>query len=314
MLVVATLALAAASVWAGAAPAAGLFSDTDVKNPTLKVNGKGIALVTYQTQAGATRHVLVSGAVNAVPHPDAQNPSLKQQAFTFDYSGGWKSQKNAKYWQTLKDTCKPYDGPALPLLVVACKAADGSYWSLQSWQRNLPMRGFDPWTAKQKAFELWVAHWTGPLPELEIYRQWTYGGQQQGFFGRLLYQAQPVFGTRSPSASVQDPWARNITIDVLDSDYGPGWRHDTQINTHPVNGGFCYSFVPQVPPKGYPSDQPNGNGLGTRWRVLVSGPGVTPIITWEGDKLGPFDAAKAAETQKAFDSILGGDQHCSKER
>ncbi len=53
---------------------------------------------------------------------------------------------NPNYWRTFRDACRPYDGPALPLLITACKAPDGTYWALQAWQRNLPMRGFEPWT------------------------------------------------------------------------------------------------------------------------------------------------------------------------
>src|SRR5438045_1946969 len=101
MLLLATLvAVVASSVAAGAPSAASVFADVDVKNASLQVNAKGIALVTYQTQAGATRRVLAFGAVNAIPHPDPQNPSLRQQAFTVDYSGGWKSQHNANFWRT----------------------------------------------------------------------------------------------------------------------------------------------------------------------------------------------------------------------
>jgi hypothetical protein len=176
------------------------------------------------------------------------------------------------------------------------------------------MRGFDPWTDEQKAFELHLSHWSGPLPVLEIHQNWTYGGAQQGFFGRLMYQDQPVYGTRSPSASVSDSWARNIYIDAYNSDYGSGWRHDTAINTHPVNGGFCYTFVPQAPPRGYPSAAPHGNGLGERYRISVMGPGVTPIVQWEGSRLGSFDSARHAQMRGRFDEILGGDKHCAPER
>jgi hypothetical protein len=61
-----------------------------------------------------------------------------------------------------------------------------------------------------------------------------------------------VYGTRTASGRILDAFARNISIDTYDSDYGPGWRHDTAIATHLGNGGFCYSFVPQAPPPGYP--------------------------------------------------------------
>lgn len=304
-------ALTAAICIPAAATASAIFGDLNVTGISLKVNTKGMALVTYKTEAGAIRHVLVWGAASAVPNPTA---APQQQKFQMDYSGGWKSQKNAKFWSTFKNACTKYDGPALPFLVTACKAPDGSYWALQAWQRNLPMRGFDPWTAKQKGVELHVSHWSGPLPELEIYQAYTYGNANQGFFGRLMYDGDPVYGTRSPSATVADPWARNIYIDVFNSDYGPGWKHDTAINTHPGNGAFCYTFTPQAPPKGYPSDKPNGNGLGERYRISVMGPGVTPIIQWEGAKLGPRSQAAQSAAQDRFDAILGGDSHCAAER
>jgi hypothetical protein len=305
--VVALTALTAAT-----ARSSTLLGDRNVQNATLAVNRDGTALVSYTTPAGLKRHVLAWGAINALPHPS--DSATQQVAFTFDYSGGWKTHHNGKYWQTFKNACKPYTGPALPFYVAGCTASDGSYWALQSWQRNLPMRGFDPWTDAQKAVELHLSHWTGDLPVLEIHQHWTYSAAQQGFFGRLMYQGQPVYGTRSPSASVVDPWARNIYIDAYNSDYGPGWRHDTAINTHPGNGGFCYTFVPQAPPSGYPSAQPHGNGLGEQYRISVMGPGVTPIVQWVGSRLGAYDAARNATATEAFDEILGGDRHCAPER
>jgi hypothetical protein len=293
------------------AQASNILGDRSVAGPTIEVSAKGMALVQYTTAAGLPRHVLVWGAVNAVPNPTAD---AKQQAFQFDYSGGWKSQKNASYWKTFKDGCAPYDGPSLPYLVAGCKAPDGSYWALQEWQRNLPMRGFDPWTDQQKAVELHVSHWTGDLPVLEIYQHWTYGDRQQGFFGRLTYEGQPVFGTRSSSSAVSDPFARNVYIDTFDSDYGPGWLHDTAISTHAGDGGFCYTFVPQAPPAGYPSTRPHGNGLGEQYRVSVMGPGVTPIVQWVGSRLTQLDPAAEADATQHFDAILGGDKHCAPER
>jgi hypothetical protein len=306
------VALSFALCLPGTALTSTVLGDRDVQSPTIEVNASGIALIEYTTRAGLRRHVLAWGAINAMPHP--VDPPVAQARFTFDYSGGWKSRKNARYWQTFKNACKPYDGPALPFFVAGCKAPDGSYWSLQSWQRNLPMRGFDPWTDEQKGFELHLSHWSGPLPELEIHQHWTYGGSQQGFFGRLVYQGQAVYGTRSPSARVTDPWARNVYIDTFNSDYGSGWRHDTAINTHPGSGGFCYTFVPQAPPTGYPSSQPRGNGLGERYRISAMGPGLTPIVQWEGARLGQYDRARNAETSAVFDQILGADKHCAPER
>ncbi len=292
--------------------AGAIFGDLSVSDPTLKVNARGIALVEYTTAAGLRRHVLVWGAIDGVPHQT--NPPAVQPRFRMDYSGGWKSRKNPNYWQSLRDGCGRYDGPALPFFVVGCKAPDGTYWALQAWQRNLPMRGFAPWTAKQRGVELHVSHWSGELPRLEVYRHWTYGRSAQGIFGRLLYRGQPVYGTRTPSASVRDEWARNVSIDTFDSDYGPGWKHDTSIATHPGNGGFCYSFVPQRPPSGYPKTTPNGRGLGEHHRVSAIGPGVTPIVQTVVPRLRVYDADAQREATRRFDAILGGDKHCAPER
>ena len=282
------------------------------RDASLEVNGDGVALVEFRQRGGGERHVLVWGAINALSHP--ADSSSVQQAFKLDYSGGWKSRHDPRYWRRFKNVCGAYDGPALPLLVAACKAPDGTYWALQMWQRKLPMRGFAPWTASQKENEVQVSHWSGALPLLEVYRDWTYGHTKQGFFGRLTYDDQPVYGTRSPSARIGDRWARNIYIDTFNSDYGKGWRHDTAITTHSPSGGFCYTFVAQRPPAGYPSEKPNGNGLGKKYRITVMGPGVTPIVRWEGMSLGKFDSGLQSDAASRFEQILGDDEHCAPER
>ena len=309
MLILAAV-LAAAIGQSGSASASQLI-DRNASEVSLQLNDKGEALLTYLA-GGVVRHVLAWGAVNAYPHQTV--PPVTQTHFSLDYSGGWKSHGRATFWQTLRNVCGPYTGPALPFLVAGCDAPDGSYWALQSWQRNLPVGGFAPWTAAQKAVELHLSHWSGQLPGLEIYRHWTYGGTLQGFFGRMTYLGRPVYGSRTASAAVNDTWARNISIDVFDSDFGPGWKHDTAISTHPGSGGFCFTFVTQAPPAGYPSTKPNGNGLGTRYRVSAIGPGVTPIVQWQAPRLVTHDPEQERTATQAFDRILGGDLHCAAER
>ena len=78
--------------------------------------------------------------------------------------------------------------------MAACKAPDGTYWALQSWQRALPLLGFDPWLPSQTQYELHLSHRSGDLPKLEVYAHWTYGGAWQGLFGRLTYLGNPVHG------------------------------------------------------------------------------------------------------------------------
>src|SRR5438034_218344 len=82
----------------------------------------------------------------------------------------------------------------LAALVAACKGSDGSYWALQSWQPNLPHRGFPPYRARQTDWELDVSHWTGPIAELELHADWAFGGQAHNLFGRLTYGGVPVYG------------------------------------------------------------------------------------------------------------------------
>jgi hypothetical protein len=305
--------LLALAVLALATPAAASehFGDRDVTFLSLKVNARGEALVSYRRADGKLRNVLVWGAVNAHA-PDASRP---QVSFRYDYSGGWKSHGRARYARTFRDACRPYDGPPLVLLVAACKAPDGSYWALQSWRRLAPMRGVDPFLPEHSAFELHVSHWTGPLPTLEVSPNWTYGGTLEGLFGRLTYREQPVHGFRTPSATRVDPYSRFVYIDTFNSRYGPGWKRDTGIVTHPRNGAFCYSFVPQAPPPGYPSREPRGPGNGERHRVTVMGPGVTPIVQWEGEGLGRYNAASDGVFNRRFDQLVGlEDRLCRPER
>jgi hypothetical protein len=301
-----------AAAWAASgAFASATLPDRDVVNTTLKVNAGGVALLQYTTTAGLRRNVLFWGAVNAVPNPTL---GATQQAFKIDYTGGWKSRHNGKYWRTFRNACKPYAGPRLPFFVAGCTALDGSHWALQSWQPNLPMRGFDPWKPIQRSYELSISHWSGDLPVLETYQHWTYANAQQGFFGRLTYQGQPVYGTRTVSPTVSDPFSRNLYIDAFNSDYGPGWKHDTAIAIDKGDGGYCYTFVPQPPPAGYPSTEPNGNGLGEQFRITAIGPGVTPIVQWVGSRLDRIDPAAQVSATAAFDRILGRDAHCAPER
>ena len=184
------LAVAATASAGGAARASTLLGDRNVRDASIVVDSHGLAVVSYTTAAGVDRHVLAWGAINGLAHPTS--PTDVQVAFKFDYSGGWKLHKNAGFWKTVKNVCLPYTGPPLPFFVAGCDAPDGSFWALQSWQRNLPMRGFAPWTAEQKAYELHLSHWSGPLPVLEIYQHWTYANAQQGFFGRLTYDGEAV--------------------------------------------------------------------------------------------------------------------------
>ena len=185
----------------------------DAGDVTLRVNARGDALVGYTRSNGGKRTVLATGALNARP-PSQDVPQVE---FAVDYTGGWET-RGRRVAFGFRKGCRPYDGPALAMFVIGCKAPDGSYWALQSWQRLQPMRGVAPFRPRHTAVELHLSHWTGPLPELEVSPNWTYGGRWQGLFGRLMYQGSPVHGFRTPSDRVTDAYGRFVYIDTFDSD------------------------------------------------------------------------------------------------
>ena len=155
----------------------------------------------------------------------------------------------------------------------------------------------------------------GRSPLLEVSQNWTYSGRWQGLFGRLTYRGQPVFGFRTPSATRREPYARFVYIDALNSVYGAGWRHDTANVTHVGDGAFCYSFVPQAPPAGYPDRTPRGPAIGDAHRVTVMGPGVTPDVQWEGRRSARYDRARDVAFNALFDQLVGPDDKvCTNER
>jgi hypothetical protein len=285
--------------------------DANVAFLSLKVNGKGEALVTYRRADGRLRHVLVWGAVNA------REPSsgVGQVRFRFDYAGGWGKYRNGTYWKRFKNRCSLYDGPHLALFVAACKAPNGSYWALQAWQRRLPNLGFDPWLPAQSNVELHVSHWSGDLPVLEAYPNWTYDGAWRGMFGRLTYLGKPVFGFGATAKGApKDGYGRNVYIDTFNSVYGDGWKREAGVLTHKQTGTFCHSFVPQRPFAWYPSHETRPAAPGERYRVTVSGPGVTPVLQVEVPGLKAFDRSRDAELNATFDRVMAGDSICARER
>lgn len=256
------------------------------------------ALVEYTTVAGKRMHVLAWGAVNALVPQHRPQVKLK-----LDYTGGWGAFRQPEGYRKLHTVCDGYDGPALPWLVTACKARDGSYWALQAWQRMLPNLGLDPWNPAQSVWELHLSHWRGPLPQLEIHLDWVNTQKARHLFGRLSYLGVPVHGWRTSSAgSPLDSYGRNIYLDVLDAGaYGPGWRRENSFVAQNPNGNFCYGFYPHQPYPGYPPGT-RGAGTGERYRATVIGPGVLPDIGWEAADIGNFDAndpAKVALEQQA---------------
>ena len=317
MRVLAAAVLAAAAL-APPAAASQALTDVDVKGVTLAVDAQGEALVGYVRADGQPRHVLFWGAVDALP-PSADVPQVR---FHADYSGGWRSHGDAGYWKRFRNVCRPYDGPPLPYLVAACTAPDGSYWAIQSWQRRLPHRGVDPWSADQAAWSFDVSHWTGAPAHVELYVDWpqTFNEETEQIFGRLTYRGVPVHGFHTTGGGAPtDRYGRSLYIDTLDSAYGPGWKRETSIVFRNPTGSFCYAFYPtnDVSLPGRPS-RPAGNGA--RYRISVIGPGVTPDVEAEVAGIGRYDAndpRKVAYEQQQlalYDEVTAGDAFCATQR
>ena len=297
----------------GAASAAQLI-DRNASNVHIATNAKGEALLTY-TKGGVAKHILIWGAINALP-PTAGGHQAK---FSLDYAGGW-GKYHTQYWKVFKGGCARYDGPAIPNMVAACKASDGSYWAAQEWPQPLPDLGFAPWTPELRAQWLEVSHWSGALPTLEVHMGWVYQGYQQ-IFGRYLYNGMPVFGFGTTSVGAPtDNFGRLIYLDTHNSVYGSGWHRENSFVPHNPTGAFCYGFYPFDPTKGgykHPAgaNARRGPGTGEQYRITASGTGVLPNVAATIPGLHPFDRGNPEDVtlQTAAANLLRsfGDQSCT---
>jgi hypothetical protein len=308
------LALAALALAATGTASAAQLIDRNATGVKITAKAKGEALLTY-TKAGAVKHVLIWGAENArVPTAGG-----KQVKFSLDYAGGW-GRYHKLYWKTFANTCGQYDGPAIPNMVAACRAADGSYWAAQSWPQALPDLGFAPWTPELSANWLEVSHWTGDLAKLEVQTSWVYSGRFQQIFGRYTYGGSPVygFGTTNVGAPT-DNFGRLIYLDTHNSVYGTGWRRENSFVPHNPTGVWCYGFYTFDPTKGGYQHPPGetamrGPGLGDQYRITASGPGVTPNVSVTIPAFHAFDASNPSDVdyQRQQAALLGswGDKQC----
>ena len=286
------------------------MQDANVAFVSLKVNAKGEALFTYRRSDGRLRHVLAWGALNA----RAPSQELAQVKFRWDYAGGWGKYRKGRYWKSFKNRCQPYDGPALALLVAACKAPNGTYWTVQAWQRRLPLLGFDPGFPPDE-LELHVAHFSGELPKLEVFPNWTYDGRWQGLFGRYSYLGQPIFGFGANAKGVpKDKYGRNLYIDTLNSPYGTGLAPRVRDPHAPRDRHVLSQLRPAAPVRGVSESGCPPGGRGREYRVTAGGPGVMPVMQVELAGLTRSDLRRDDEFNSVFDRVMDGDKTCAGER
>ena len=277
---VAGAGLVAASLLTGSAAGSQLI-ERNARDVALKVSPSGrMALLTYRAH-GRMRRVAAWGAVNA----RAPSPTSPQVGFALDYSGrSWRGHRNA---------CRPYDGPALYWLVAACRARDGSYWAVQSWQRLL-QPGQTPGESNA-AWELHLSHWRGELAQLTIKLDWAYR-RFDHVYGSLSYRGQPVYGFNSTRQGAPlDRYGRNVYLDTFNSSYGGGWRRENGFLTHRRTGAFCYLL---------------SQGKGEAYRATVVGPGVTPDVFWQSNAPGPYDSARDLQANNEQRQLFSGDRFC----
>ena len=290
----AMLAVALAALLAPATASASELIDRDATNVKLAVNRAGQALLTYRAN-GRVRRVLAWGAINAI----APTTARPQVAFRLDYSGGWGAFKR-DVWRGFDNACRPYDGPELGWFVLGCKAPDGSYWAVQSWQRMLPNYGGIP-GPRQSVWELRLARWSGPLPVLEIKLDWAYR-RFHHLYGRFTYLGRPVHGFRvTPTGAPLDTFGRNLYLDTFNSAYGPGWKRENSFLMHRNTGKFCYGFYSH-------GSRPEGHG--ERYRATIIGPGVIPDIFWSAEALGEYDQEFDLQQHALQKEFLAGDSLC----
>jgi hypothetical protein len=258
--------------------------DRNATHVSIAVNSQDRAVVSYM-RGGAWHHVLLWGAINALPPSTAH----KQVKFKLDYSGGYGSFGTGYWKQIVKhDVCGRYTGPPLHWLVVACTMPNGQHWAVQSWQRMLPNSGKSPKTAIQRARELHVSHWSGPLPVLWLKWDWEYGGAYQHLYGKFSYRDVAVHGFGATSTgNPTDSYGRNIYVDTLDPSWSTGyrqaggWMRFNSFLAHNSHGNFCAGLFGNMFGR-----VPKANG--SEYRASAMGPGVTPIVYWQGPPPGSY--------------------------
>jgi hypothetical protein len=173
---------------------------------------------------------------------------------------------------------------------------------------DVPNFGAAPWTARQRSFSIRVSHWTGPVAQIELHADWIYAGRWHEVFGRATYLGRPIFGFASSSSGAPtDGYGRLLYLDTFGSRYGSGWRRVNSFLPHRPTGVFCAGLYAV-------GGRPPGNG--SRYRVTMIGPGVTPDVQYQVGGLHDFnrrnaaDVAYEAQQNAILDRLAAGGRWC----
>jgi hypothetical protein len=238
-----------AFVGAGSSGSSSRILDRGTRSESLRIVG-GQADITWRGGA-ATGRISLWGALDGRDPIDRNGdriPDYPQVKFRKDYSG--RSMRGG-------GECRPYRGPKLPYVVGACTAADGTWWTLQRWERLKPNGG-----GTSAPAELWPSHFT-QVAQFEGVRT-----QGEYVLGRYTFGGHAVHGLRSTSTGVPlDGYGRNVYLDLYNSRLGPGWHRENSFLAQMRDGRFRHRLK---------------SGKAERYRVCAIGPGVSPIVcfTW----------------------------------
>jgi hypothetical protein len=134
---------------------------------------------------------------------------------------------------------------------------------------GLPNALTTPYTAILQAYPRWSKFHSGTLKK----------SAKKHFpvlFGSLTYAGVGVYGPGNRYGAPTNSFGRNIYIDTLDSDYGPGWRRIMGVLTQPANGTYCYEFS-----KKGGSGGKTGVSKSNTYRLTAIGPSLTPVVRVE---------------------------------
>ena len=150
-----------------------------------------------------------------------------------------------------------------------------------------PNFGVAPWLARQRSYSLRVSHWSGQTAQVELHADWIYSRHFHEVFGRVTYRGQPVYGFSHDSRGAPtDSYGRLLYLDTLNSSYGSGWRRENAFLSHEPTGVFCNGFYPHGG---------RGTGVGSRYRLRLIGPGVTPDVEATIGGLHDYRAGSSAD-------------------
>jgi hypothetical protein len=235
---------------AGSTGSSSRILDRNTRSETLRISGDQ-ADITWRGGAGTGR-ISLWGAIDGLDPVDRngdRRPDRPQIKFRKDYSG-----------QSMRGggSCGRYTGPKLPYVVAACTAPDGSWWTLQRFERLKANGG-----GTSAPVELWPSHFRSVAQFV--------GVQTKGnlVIGRYTFRGRPIHGFRSTSWGVPlDGYGRNVYLDLYNSPLGPGWHRENSFLAKMSDGRFEHRLK---------------SGKAERYRVCAIGPGVTPIVchSWE---------------------------------